>query len=41
MSGLARADIVRQMPDETFAQRAFAWRGRETVLRNTRILEEK
>ena len=34
-------ETIEGMPDETFARRAFAWRGRETVLRNTRILEEK
>ena len=32
---------VEEMPDEAFSRRAFAWRGRKTVLRNTRILEEK
>lgn len=32
---------VEAMPKEDFRRRAFAWRGRETVLRNTRILEEK
>ena len=32
---------IRQMPDETFAQRAFAWRGRETVIRNLQMLENK
>ena len=32
---------VEEMSDEAFSRRAFAWRGRETVLRNTRILEEK
>ena len=32
---------VEAMPDELFARRAFAWRGRKTVTRNTRILEEK
>jgi epoxyqueuosine reductase len=32
---------LRQMPDETFAQRAFAWRGRETVIRNLQMLENK
>lgn len=32
---------LEEMPDEVFARRAFAWRGKETVLRNTRILEEK
>lgn len=32
---------VEEMPDELFARRAFAWRGRQTVLRNVKILEEK
>ena len=34
-------ETVESMSDEVFHRRAFAWRGRETVLRNTRILEEK
>ncbi len=34
-------ETVENMSDEVFSRRAFAWRGRETVLRNTRILEEK
>ena len=32
---------VEEMDDEAFARRAFAWRGRKTVLRNTHVLEEK
>jgi hypothetical protein len=28
------------MSEEDFRERAFAWRGRETVLRNVKILEE-
>ena len=32
---------VEEMPKEVFSRRAFAWRGQKTVLRNTRILEEK
>ncbi len=34
-------ETVEEMPNDVFARRAFAWRGRKTVLRNTRILEEK
>lgn len=34
-------ETVASMPDEVFARRAFAWRGRKTVLRNTQVLEEK
>lgn len=34
-------ETVENMSDEVFSRRAFAWRGRDTVLRNTRILEEK
>ncbi len=33
------AATVRAMSDEAFARRAFAWRGRETVLRNLTLLE--
>lgn len=33
------AEAVRKMSDEQFAERAFAWRGRDTVLRNLMILE--
>lgn len=32
---------LEEMPDELFARRAFAWRGRNTVLRNAKIIEEK
>jgi len=32
---------VEDMSDEVFSRRAFAWRGRKTVLRNTRVLEEE
>ena len=32
---------VSSLSKEAFARRAFAWRGRETLLRNTGILEEK
>lgn len=35
------SDTITSMPDEVFARRAFAWRGRKTVLRNTQVLEEK
>ncbi len=34
-------ETVEKMPKEDFARRAFAWRGRETVLRNVKILEGK
>ena len=34
-------ETVNGMSDDVFSRRAFAWRGRETVLRNTKILEEK
>lgn len=35
------ADGVAAMSDEDFAARAYSWRGRETVLRNLRLLERK
>ncbi len=31
------AELVEKMSDEEFSRRAYAWRGRETVLRNLRI----
>ena len=34
-------ETVEGMSDEQFSRRAFAWRGRKTVTRNTRILEKK
>lgn len=34
-------ETVEKMDEDAFSRRAFAWRGRKTVLRNTRILEEK
>lgn len=34
-------EALEKMDKESFSRRAFAWRGKETVLRNTRILEEK
>ena len=33
------ADIVRQMSDEEFKARAFAWRGRDVLYRNLAILD--
>lgn len=35
-----RYEQVAQMPDSLFKTRAFAWRGKQTVLRNLRILEQ-
>lgn len=32
-------DRVAEMPEEEFRQRAFAWRGKKTILRNLAILE--
>ena len=32
--------LLEGMSEEDFRERAFAWRGRETVLRNVKILEE-
>ena len=34
------ADEVEAMPDEVFSERAYAWRGRKTILRNLRLIEE-
>ena len=34
-------EAIERMSDVAFSRRSFAWRGRETVLRNTRVLEEK
>lgn len=34
-------ETLAGMYDEEFSRRAFAWRGRKTVMRNVRILEEK
>ena len=33
-------DLVRDMPDEVFAQRAFSWRGKPTILRNLSLREK-
>lgn len=33
-------DEIERMSDAAFSERAFAWRGRETVLRNLRLLEK-
>ena len=33
-------DLVENMPDELFNQRAYSWRGKATLLRNLKILEE-
>lgn len=35
------AELIETMDDDTFALRAYAWRGRETVLRNLRLLEKE
>ena len=35
------ADAVRAMSDEAFAERAYAWRGRDVILRNLTLLERK
>lgn len=34
------AKDVREMSDEEFAQRAYSWRGRQTILRNLELLEK-
>lgn len=34
------SDIVNSMDDEEFKKRAFAWRGRKTILRNTEIYKK-
>ena len=34
------AESIRTMDEETFSRRAYSWRGRETILRNLKILEE-
>ena len=34
------SSLLEGMSEEDFRERAFAWRGRETVLRNVKILEE-
>lgn len=33
------AAMVEGMDDDTFSRRAYAWRGRQTILRNLRLLE--
>lgn len=33
------AAAVEAMDDDAFARRAYAWRGRQTILRNLRLLE--
>lgn len=33
--------LVEEMDEETFAARAFSWRGKKTVLRNLKLLEKK
>lgn len=33
------SDDIRNMTDEQFSRRAFAWRGRQTILRNLDLLE--
>ena len=35
------ADAVASMPKEKFQMRAYSWRGRNTILRNLRALEEE
>ena len=34
------AKIVEEMSEEEFASRAYRWRGRQTILRNLKLLEE-
>ena len=34
------AETVERMTDGEFAERAYAWRGRKTILRNLRLLED-
>ncbi len=34
------AKEVEEMPDEEFASRAYSWRGKQTILRNLKYLEE-
>jgi epoxyqueuosine reductase len=32
-------DLIENMPDELFKQRAYAWRGKATILRNLKLLD--
>ena len=34
-------DLLESMDDSEFSKRAYAWRGRETIMRNAKISEEK
>lgn len=34
-------ELIENMSDEEFKQRAYSWRGKETILRNLEIIEEK
>lgn len=34
-------DILEDMSDEEFSHRAYAWRGRDTILRNLKLLESR
>lgn len=34
-------ELVESMSDEEFKKRAYSWRGKETILRNLEIIEEK
>ncbi|MBQ8207259.1 MAG: epoxyqueuosine reductase [Clostridia bacterium] len=35
------SEIIENMGDEDFAERAYSWRGRDVILRNLRIFENK
>lgn len=35
------SELVENMSDEEFASRPFSWRGKATILRNTRLFEQK
>ncbi len=34
------AELVNEMPDHSFSRRAYAWRKKETIMRNLHILED-
>ncbi len=38
---LVSAEGIEKMTDEEFAERAYSWRGKKTILRNLNILEDK
>ncbi|MBO5716141.1 MAG: epoxyqueuosine reductase, partial [Clostridia bacterium] len=41
LTPILTSELVENMPNDEFMRRAYSWRGKKTIIRNLKILEEK